>query len=124
MSPEIKLKRIGLVARKFRGRTSGQKLRWPDEFRQKVLSLAANGVSVTKLSEATGIAIGTLGAWRARSKPKSKAVGFKKLKVVDGQKSVVQSRSPVKVFVTTSHGSEIQGLSADEVAKLIRRGVL
>jgi hypothetical protein len=124
MSPEIKLRRIGVAARKFRGKTSGQKLRWPDKFQEKVLAVMVSGVSVMKVSRATGIASGTLAAWRARSKPKSKGAGFKKLKVVDGQKSVVQSRSPVKVFVTTSHGSEIQGLSADEVAKLIRRGVL
>lgn len=124
MSPEIKLRRLGLAAQKFRSKTSGQKLRWPDRFRGKVLALMGNGVSALKLSRATGIATGTLASWWARSKPKSKGAGFKKLKVVDGERSAVQARGPVKVFVTTSHGSEIQGLSADEVAKLIRRGVL
>ena|SRR5258708_38560434 len=124
MNPEIKLKRIGLAARKFRGKHSGQKLRWPEEFRAKVLALITAGVGITRLSRSTGIATGTLGVWRDQSRPKSSGAGFKKLKVVDGQKSVGQSRGPVKVFVTTSQGSEIQGLSADEVALLIRRGVL
>ncbi len=123
MSPEIKLKRIGLSARKFKDKTSGQRLRWPEELRLKVVALMAEGIGLTQLSETTGIAIATLGVWREQSKSKVGAVGFRKLKVVDGPKSR-SPRSPVKVFVTTSQGSEIQGLSADEIANLIRRGVL
>ena len=55
MKAEIKLKRIGLAAQKFRGKTSGQKLMWSEEFRAKVLALIADGVGITKLSRATGI---------------------------------------------------------------------
>lgn len=124
MSPEIKLKRIGLAARKFKSKTSGGRILWPEEFRQRVIALIIEGIGLTALSQATGIASGTLQIWRDQSKSKSNSASFKKLKVVDRPKSVVQTRGPVKIFVTTSQGSEIQGLGADDVARLIRRGVL
>ena len=125
MNTEKKIERLVKVTQKIKGHKSGPMFRWPDEVKQKILELMSEGeISVYELSKSLGISMSTINSWRTRFQKKSSGEGFKKLKVVDRPKSVVQSRGPVKVFVTTSQGSEIQGLTSDEVARLIRRGVL
>jgi transposase-like protein len=125
MKTEKKIERLVKIAQKIKGHMSGPMFRWPDEVKQKILELVNGGeISVYEPSGRLGISTSTINSWRTRSTRKPSSEGFKKLKVVDGQKSVVQSRCPVKVFVTTSQGSEIQGLTSDEVARLVRRGVL
>lgn len=112
-------------ATKIRGSRSGDRVgRWPAEFKVRVVGLMNGGVRVNQLETALKIHFTTLMAWRRELKAKRGGGSFKTLKVVDGPKPKSQSKSPVKIFVTTSHGSEIHGLDADEVAQLIRRGVL
>lgn len=124
MKVEIKLKRLAIAAQKFRSKTSGGRLRWPEDFQKKTTALIKNGIGVSELSRATGIAICTLSQWRDQSTAKSNGKGFRKLKVIDRPKSVRQTKGPVNIFVTTSQGSEIHGLTSDEVAALVKRGVL
>jgi transposase-like protein len=117
----------GLVkqSRKIRGRRSGYGLRWPKDFQQRAVMLMTQGeLSPETLSKHIGITAHTLRAWCGSLKAKPNSAGFRALKVVDGPRAKSPPKSPVKIFVTTSQGSEIQGLTADEVATLIRRGVL
>ena len=124
MRSEIKLERLGRLARKYRSRKSGPALRWPEEIQDQAMSLAKSGVGFSAISQATGIAIMTLKAWKGRSEKKPVRGGFRKLKVVDRPKSVRPSKSPVKMFVTTVQGSEIHGLSPTDIAELVRKGIL
>ena len=122
---ERKVHTLVCHATKIRKGCSGGKVaKWPDDFRKRICALIADGVSVSELADRLGIHFSTLHGWRAKSKTKPKGKGFKALKVVESPKSKLLVKGPVKVFVTTSLGSEVHGLSSDEIANLIRRGIL
>ena len=113
------------ISRKLRGRRSGQGVKWPEDFQQKAVELmAAGGMSADELAERIGVTPNTLRVWRKAPERKSNNDDFRRLKVVDRPKSIKQTKSPVKMFVTTAQGSEIHGLSPSDIGELVRKGIL
>lgn len=105
---------------KSRRRISG----WPDEFQRRACELMGAGVRASELAARLGIHFTTLHGWKSELKSKSYSGGFKRLKVIDGPRPKAQSKSPVKIFVITRQGAEVHGLTPDQVAALIKSGVL
>ena len=105
---EQRIRGLAKQVQTIRGQKSGFGLRWPEEFKSRAILVMTEGkISSNKFSKAIGISAQTLRVWRAGSKSKLEGDGFRALKVVNGPKVKIPARSPVKIFVTTSQGSEI-----------------
>jgi len=113
------------ISRRLRGRRSGQGVKWPEDFQQRAVELmTVGGMRADELAKRIGVTPNTLRVWKKAPQRKSSSGDFKRLKVVDHRRSVEKHKSPVKIFVTTSQGSEIHGLSHRELIDLVKKGAL
>ena len=124
MKTEIKIKRLSDAARKYRTRKGTVGVKWPAEFQERAREVILSGVSVSQLSRAIGVDWRTLKAWSGGLAQKPRKPGFRKLRVVGLAAKGGRDVGPVKTVVTTTQGSEIVGLTAVELAALIKSGVL
>ena len=125
MRSEIKLERLAKVAQKYRGQKSGTAQRWPDEVKEKAIKLMSSGEATAHgLSQRLGISTSTIASWKGRSEKKPRRADFIRLKVVDRPRSNNQTKGPVKIFVTTSLGSEIHGFTLEDLERLVKKGII
>lgn len=104
-------------ASRLRAAMEGRRMRWPAEFRQKVLSLWSGGIPRQEIVQATGVSPYALYDWRRRE-TRDGASGFTELKLV----SFRQKAS--SLLVRTRRGSEIAGLGLSELRLFLREGIL
>lgn len=104
-------------ASRLREEFSGQRIRWPEEFRQKVLALWSGGVRRQEIVQATGVSPYSLYDWR-RKRSGGDSSDFTELKLV----SFRRRSSPL--LIRTRHGSEIEGLGLSDLRLFLREGLL
>lgn len=104
-------------ALRLRAAMAGQRMKWPVEFRQKVLALWSGGIPRQEIVQATGIKPYSLYNWRRKGQGDD-ASGFTELKLVSFRQ---KAGAPL---VRTCRGSEIAGLSLSELQLFLREGLL
>lgn len=111
------LMRLSEEASRLRVGVVGRRMRWPAEFRHKVLALWSGGVSRDEIVQATGVSPFSLYDWR-RKGPGDSASGFTELKVVSFRQKAGS------LLVRTRRGSEIAGLGLSDLRWFLREGLL
>lgn len=104
-------------ALRLRAAMAGRRMRWPAEFRQKVLALWSGGIPRQEIVQATGINLYSLYNWR-RKRQGDGASGFTELKLVSFRQKTGA------LLVRTCRGSEIAGLSLSDLRLFLREGIL
>lgn len=104
-------------ASRLRSAMAGQRMRWPAEFRHKVLTLWSGGVSRHEIVQATGISPYSLYDWRRKGQGGGRS-DFTELKLV----SVRQKGA--SLLIRTCRGSEITGLCLSDLRLFLQEGIL
>lgn len=104
-------------ASRLRAAMVGRRMRWPAEFRQKVLSLWSGGVPRQEIVQVTGINPYSLYDWRRKGSGGNSS-DFTELKLVSFR------RGPSTLSIRTCHGSEITGLGLSDLRLFLREGLL
>ena len=113
----MKLKEIKERSREIRAEYEGKyHVKWPEDFKQDIVSLLDGGESIGKISKTTGIAQQTIDYWLPSSRGRKKKPKFTE---------VVASSDPVRgIVLRWSESLEVQGLSFSELCELLSRGLL
>lgn len=104
-------------ASRLRTAMAGRRMRWPAEFRQKVLALWSGGAPRQEIVQATGVSLYSLYDWR-RKRQGDSISGFTELKLVSFRQRAVS------LLVRTRRGSEIAGLGLSDLRSFLREGIL
>lgn len=113
------IKEVEEKSKEIRAKYDGKyHVKWPRDFKQSILQLQDEGVSVDKISKATGIARQTIMNWRPGNKNGSTAKKFKQVSVKN------DSKSEDSLILSWSGGLEVRGLSFEQFSLLLKEGLL
>ena len=93
------------------------RIRWPEDFKSRVIKERSDGTSVQDLVKATGISYSTMMSWKSSPKPKNKKNNFKPV-------HVQTSSTPDILTLSLPTGSEISGLLFPDLCELLKKGLI
>lgn len=110
MNPKVEKSLEDVVARvqELRASSRAGRVRWPQEFKAEIAALLKQGVSISHLQRATGIAHETL---RSCHRGQFRAVE-------------VKAANPRGLHLQLISGHEVSGLSVKDVVTLLQAGVI
>ena len=107
------LEELKVEAEKIRSQVAeGRRLRWPKEFKTRVLEAVAASGRLGEVAKAIGLSQQTIRKWLALNEPT-----FKQVEVIEEEVS-----TDIVLFWST--GLNVHGLSFNQLSQLLREGLL
>lgn len=118
---EILIDEIKQIAEQYKDQVPGKRVAWPNAIKDRVLELNRNGLNIKRICEMTGLPYFTVLSWRPPIKGKFKQVNLP-VRTATVTVPVTPIETPTAtVTVTTGDGMKIEGLSFEELLRLIKR---
>ena len=107
------IEEVSKMAEEIRANSPSARIRWPREFKLKIVELRRNGESIANLSRATGILDHTIRSWIP---PVNSKKGY--------FKQIVEKPVLSNLIVRWDEGPSIEGMSFEQLKILLREVLL
>jgi DNA-binding XRE family transcriptional regulator len=111
---KINILKVESEERKSGGATAG--FHWPKPFRRECVALLESGINLKDLAQQVGVSRKTLERWQTQHLKKVEPPKFREIRVME--------KKADPIFLKTSRGYEIYGLSLADVTKLLQTGLI